>query len=139
MQGRAYLELAREIVVGGTEKHWRGASGRAYYAVMLESRDALFRWGFALPPRENVHHFARMRFSFPAHAELKVIGDTLDHQCRLRNQADYDLSTNPAFTSATRAQHAIRDAEVAIALLDAIDGDAARRAAAVAAIRAAFP
>ena len=32
MQGRAYLLLAREIFAGGTERHWRGTVGRAYYA-----------------------------------------------------------------------------------------------------------
>ena len=139
MQGREYLELAREIMSGGTEKHWRGAAGRAYYALMLECREALFRWGFALPPRQNVHHFARMRFSFPAHADLKQIGDTLDRLGRLRNQADYDLSALLAFQSAARAQQAIQDVTAGLALLDGIDGDLTRRATAVAAIRAAFP
>ena len=46
MRGREYLELAREILPGGTEKHRRGAAGRAYYALFLEGREALARWGF---------------------------------------------------------------------------------------------
>jgi hypothetical protein len=139
MLGRAYLELAREILKGGTEVHWRGALGRAYYGLMLECREALFRWGFPLPPRENVHNFVRLRFSVPAHADLKRIGDVLDPLCRLRNRSDYDLSAVPAFASGAIAQQAVQDVALAIALLDAIDGDPARRAAAVAAIRAAFP
>jgi hypothetical protein len=106
---------------------------------MLECREALFRWGFALPPRENVHNFARMRFSFPAHPDLKPIGNLLDRLGRLRNLADYTLTPLPVFASGTRAAQANQEVAAALALLDAIDGDPARRATAVAAIRAAFP
>src|SRR6267378_2209099 len=97
MQGKDFLALAREIFAGATERHWRGAAGRAYYALLLEGREALFRWGFALPPRDNVHSFVRLRFSFAADADMKAIGKALDKLSRLRNQADYDLSALPAF------------------------------------------
>jgi hypothetical protein len=139
MRGRAFLDLAREILRGGGERHWRGASGRAYYSLMLECREALFRWGFPLPPRDNVHTFVRLRFTVPVHADLRTIGDHLERLGRLRNQADYDLTTLIQFARATYAQRAVQDAGSSLVLLDAIDGDGARRAAAVAAIRAAFP
>src|SRR5262245_30291089 len=139
MQGREFIARAREIMVGAAERHWRGAAGRAYYAVMLECRDALFRWGFTLPPRENMHTFARLRFTFPADADLKKIGDTLEKLNRLRNRADYDLSAVKDFASATAAQLAIQLATDAIATLDAIDGDSIRRPEAIAAIRVCFP
>lgn len=139
MQGREYLELAQEWVAGPAERHWRGAVGRAYYALMLECRDALFRWGFSLPARDNVHTFVRLRFSFPAHADLKTIGHVLDLGGRLRNQADYNLTALPAFAGPARAQIAIRDVADALALLDAIEDDVSRLTAAVSALRAAFP
>ena len=41
MRGREFLDLAKEIIRGATEKHWRGTAGRAYSALMLEGRDAL--------------------------------------------------------------------------------------------------
>lgn len=139
MRGREYLELAREIVGGGTERHWRGASGRACYALFLEGREALTRWGFVPAPRDNVHHFVRLHFLFPSDADLKKIGYSLDHLRRLRTLADYDLSVVRAFTSTTAANDAIQKAGDSLALLDAIEADPARQAAAIAAIRAAFP
>ena len=139
MKGREYLELAREILPGGKERHWRGASGRAYYALFLEGREALARWGFVPTRGENAHNFVRLRFSIPADADLKTIGYDLDALGRLRNKADYLLSPLPEFRSDTAARDAIKKSDDAIALLDAIEADAVRVAAAKAAIRAAFP
>jgi hypothetical protein len=139
MKGRRFLELAKEIVVGGTEVHWRGAVGRAYYALVLEGRDALRQWGFPSPARDKIHFFVRSRFSFPADADLKSIGLILDRFGRLRNEADYDMSALPAFLSGRRAQDAIQNVIQGIDLLDAIDADPMRRAAAIAAIKKAFP
>ena len=139
MQGREYLELAREWVVGPAERHWRGAAGRAYYALVLECREALFRWAFPLPRRENVHTFVRLRFTFPADPDVKQIGNVLDDLGRLRNRADYNLAALAEFATPTRAQQAVQDAATALALFDAIEADPARRTAAIAAIRKAFP
>jgi len=50
MDGRAFLGVAQEMALGRTEAHWRAAVGRAYYALMLEGRDFLQRWGFVPPP-----------------------------------------------------------------------------------------
>jgi hypothetical protein len=139
VQGRDFLDLAREIIRGGTEKHWRGAAGRAYYALMLECRDALFRWGFALPLRETVHTFARDRFQAPNHRDLRAIGDPLARLGRLRNRADYEFGPLRDFSTAGPAQLSLTEAAAALVVLDGIDNDLARRRQAIAAIRAVFP
>jgi hypothetical protein len=59
MRGREFLDLAGEIVGNGGERHWRGAHIHAYYALFLESRDALTRWGSPPPPAHTVHHHVR--------------------------------------------------------------------------------
>jgi hypothetical protein len=65
---------------------------------------------------------------------VKAIGRALDDLGRLRNKASYDLSPLPAFTSPVSAQGAIRRVAHAVALLDSIEGDPARRAAVIASL-----
>jgi hypothetical protein len=139
MNGRAFLEVARELALGATEAHWRSAVGRAYYALMLEGRDALLRWGFRILPRDQVHAFVRLRFWYGTDFDLKEVGYALDRLVALRNRPDYQLAPSPLFASARQAQAAVADAGQALARLDQVEGNAPRLAAASAGIRAAFP
>jgi hypothetical protein len=123
------------VVQGNTEAHWRVASVNAYYALFLDCREALTRWAISLPPHSNVHASVRLRFTYASSAELKSLGDDLEQLGWLRNKASYDLSflaAQKSFSSAAKAADAIQRAADALALLDAIEADPARRAAAVA-------
>ncbi len=134
MKGREFLDLARDLVTGSSEVYWRAAVVHAYYALMLERRDAQVRWGLPMPPRQSVHAVVRLRFAYASDVDLKQIGDALDRLVQFRNQASYDLSSSPKFASAVKAQEAVQKATAARTSLAAIDGNAARRAAAKASI-----
>ncbi len=131
MDGRALLDVGREMAAGSTEAHWRSSVGRAYYGLLHEVLGALRHWSFALPPRDKVHSFARIKFVYATDPDLKRIGLTLEALGRLRNAADYQLATSGPFVSPRIAASALRDAESALALLDAIEADPARCAGAV--------
>ena len=135
MQGREFLETAKTLIPFDTEDCLRTASGRIYYALFLETRDALTRWGF-LPPQYQAHAFVRTRFQYAGVFDLKAIGKALEDLWQLRSEADYELWHSIAFYDDSAAQFALRVAEVELASLDAVDADPVRRAAAVAAIRA---
>lgn len=132
MRGRAFLDIARELVGGGTKAHRRATVVQAYYALFLECRDALARWGIAIPPRQNVHSTVRLRFVYAGDSDLKGLGSALDKWCQRRNKASYNLTALPEFASDSHAQDAITESAAALASLDAIESDPARRAAAVA-------
>src|SRR5262249_50350360 len=130
MDGRAFLGVARELALGRTEAHWRAAVGRGYYALILEGGDLLPHWGFTPPPRQNVHTFVRLQFLYASSRDLKLVGDTLDRLARWRNQADYVLASGGPFGTDRWATQAVAFSSDAITLLDQIDADPARRAAA---------
>jgi len=139
VRGRDFLDVARLVVTGGAEPYWRSTAVDAYYAMLLECRDTLVRWGFPQPRRDTVHAWVRLRFAYANNPDLRHIGDVIDRLVRLRNQASYHLQPSREFASPTRAQDAILESTTALALLDQIDGDPTRRAAAIAAVASLPP
>jgi hypothetical protein len=134
--GREFLTLAREILAwGNLPRHWRSVVIHAYYAVLLECREAMTRWG--LPPlvRQQVHAQVRLRLLYATNAELQEIGRKLERLGMDRNTASYDLRSSPLFATSVGAQDAVKKAEDALALLDAMDADPIRRAAGAASIK----
>jgi hypothetical protein len=138
MDGRAFLTPAGLLVSQPQEAFWRTATGRAYYALFLEAREALLQWGFVPGRRDSVHTFVRLRMMYAADPDLKAVGTELDLLLQLRNKADCDLHA-PEFGSDVEASRAVRRGAAALARLDAVLADAARVAAAVADIRARWP
>src|SRR5262249_41664751 len=134
MLGREFLKPAKTLANESSEADWRGAVVHAYYALFLEGREALVRWGRPSVGRHNLHHTARLRFTYASDADLKKIGTTLEALANLRGRASYDLGLVAKFTSPSAALTAVRDAIDAIVLLDAIDNDPQRRAAAIASL-----
>jgi hypothetical protein len=134
MRGRAFLELAREVVKGNTERHWRGATVHAYYALLLECRDALVRWGRPAPRQQSIHTVVRLTFDRATNKDLRGIGDALNSLSQGRSKASYDLSALPMFSRPKEAHGYIQRSADALALLDAIEADPARRGAAIASL-----
>ena len=139
MDGRAFLDVARRLVNESTEADWRTAAGRAYYACLLEARSVLLRWKFAIPKGEQVHRFVRLRFTYSPDSDLKSVGLALEKLGTLRNRADYETEKPGSFGTNSQARQAILVAASALDGLDRVDGDPARRAAAVTALHKAFP
>jgi hypothetical protein len=135
MQGREFLDLAREQLAGGLPRHHRGAFIHAYYALLLECREAMDRWG--LPPltRLQLHAQVRLRLFYSTDSDLQQIAKVLEDLGRKRNQASYDLSDDLLFALPRFADLDVQRAETALALLDTLDADPVRRAAAITSIR----
>lgn len=134
MQARDFLDVATLLAGESGEACWRAAVGNAYYGLFLECRDIQVRWGRRPAPRHNVHADVRLRFRYSRHADLQQIADALEDLSTLRNQASYDMRPAPEFNSASEAIRVTFRARSMVALLDAIEADPVRRAAAIAAL-----
>ncbi|MCI0377414.1 MAG: hypothetical protein L0215_07400 [Gemmataceae bacterium] len=133
MPGRGFLQVAKDVVAGPTEFHWRAAAVHAYYAVFLECRDALLGWGCTLPSGVNVHAWTRLKLVYAKVADLKLLGDYMDRLVISRNKASYDLHSH-LFVNRVLAQTRIQEADDALKLLDQIQADPSRRQAVIAAL-----
>lgn len=134
MQGREFLGPARTLANQPSEAYWRGAAIHAYYAIFLECREALARWNRLPAGRQNIHPAVRLKFTYTTNPDLRKIAVVLESLIILRNLGSYNLGFVFKFTSPGAAQNAIQDATDAITLLDAIEADPTRRAAAIASL-----
>jgi hypothetical protein len=139
MDGRAFLESARLLMATPTEANRRSAVGRAYYAALNETRAALARWGFSVPPGVDVEEFVNTRFYLAMDMDAVRVSDVLVRLQRNREIADYSLTEAVSFADESMVRDLLLLAEIGIDLLDQIEADPVRRAKAVAAIRKAFP
>ncbi|MFO0842683.1 MAG: hypothetical protein U0797_09860 [Gemmataceae bacterium] len=133
MRAKDFLDLGRQVVQGATEAQWRAGVIHAYYALLLECRDALARWGRTTQHRD-VHRQVRLALLYARDRDLHSIGRALEDLSRHRTHASYDLNPVAQFSSPTKARGWVQDAADALALLDALDADPARRAAAIASL-----
>jgi hypothetical protein len=138
MRGRDFLQTAVRLSAMNSESDWRSSIGRSYFALYLECREAIRRWGFPIQSRSS-HREVSQRLSFPKNVDLAILSKTFQDVSAKRNKAYYELAANPLFQNSTSSIHSTTEARTAIALLDAIESDPARLAAAVAAIRVIFP
>lgn len=139
MVGRDFLDAADDLVSARTEAHWRTAVGRAYYALMLESRDVQHRWGLTIPGQSQTHRIVRLRFVIAGDKDLLRVATYLQDLASLRAKADYRPEDTVSFPNAQVAMNCVRQARKGIDLLDLIDADPARRAAAVTAMKKVYP
>jgi uncharacterized protein (UPF0332 family) len=116
MQGREYLAVAKHLVTRSTEQDWRAAAGRAYYALFLESRDVLRKWGYSPRGREELHSYVRLRYVYCSDSDFKRVGRRLEELVQLRNEADYQIDRPGSFATPKDTRQAIVNAEDAIRL-----------------------
>ena len=103
ISARAFLTLADIWSRGHTEAEWRCAISRAYYATFHECRSMLAGLGFVVPRADLAHAFLWRRLENSKITKLVSVGSDLGALRRERNQADYDLHTTIAQSTALRA------------------------------------
>src|SRR3954468_7630567 len=94
MNPREFLDLADEWSAGSREGEWRSAVSRAYYAAFHVARSLFLHCGFSVPPGDQAHGYQMVRLANAGHPDVQRVGNNLNDLRRVRNQADYDLSTS---------------------------------------------
>jgi len=93
MEGKAFLEIAQQLVQKRTEPALRSAISRAYYAAYNCCIQLLgelgFRFGQHAPAHEKVYQYLRNAGII----EIQDAADILNRLRRRRNSADYDMTS----------------------------------------------
>jgi len=116
MQGRDFLEVAKNLVKSQFEASIRSAVSRAYYAVLNSANELLLTLGFSVERGPGVHGQVRNRLSNCGVENLAGFPGILDELRAQRNDADYNMKSQEFFSQAICALR-VAKAEFAINLL----------------------
>jgi hypothetical protein len=139
MDGRAFLDSARQLLAAPGEANWRSAMGRCYFALLNEAQAALERWGFPLPAGADAHAFVTGRFDSAMIVNLLSVKIALTDLYSLTQEADRALRSPGSFADVGTVTQQFFLAVGLIGLLDQIESDPNQRATAVADIKARWP
>jgi len=139
MDGRAFLVSVQHLLTLPHEANWRSAASRLYLVLLHEAKAALERWGFPLPLQDDIHAFVLSRFGSSPNMDLLRVADALRRLSLFADDADFALSSVGSFANAGPVSRHLVLAQVTIDLLDQIDNDPTRRAAAIGDLGARWP
>jgi uncharacterized protein (UPF0332 family) len=116
MDGRDFLEVARDLASGSREADWRSAVSRAYYAAFHVARLFMEEVGFTVPRADRAHAHIWLRLANSGDPQTSRAGNELKALREVRNLCDYDLRRGVVQAFAV-AQ--VKQAEDLIRVLDA--------------------
>jgi uncharacterized protein (UPF0332 family) len=125
MQGRDFLDVAKNLCRSQIEASLRSAISRAYYALLNTAAQLLMGLGFSMEQGPGVHGQVRNRFFNCGIEQLGEFSSTLDELRRQRNEADCNMKSKE-FQSQAICTLRVAKAEAAIGLLTDCDKEPLR-------------
>jgi uncharacterized protein (UPF0332 family) len=120
MQGRDFLDVAKNLARSQFEASLRSAISRAYYAMLNSAVQFLIQLGFRVAQGPGKHGEVHHRLSNSGVEQALKFSNMLDELRKRRNDADYNMNSAEFQNQATCALW-VANAELALALL--ADGD----------------
>jgi len=113
MNGRDFLEVAKNLARSQFEASLRSAISRAYYALLNEAIQFLIELGFSVEHGPGAHGQVYRRLFNCGVSQMDEFSRILDELRTLRNQADYNMKSTDFQNQATSA---LRVATAAMAI-----------------------
>jgi uncharacterized protein YodC (DUF2158 family) len=89
MRPRDFLNVAEGLASSRSEAARRTATGRAYYAALMECHEALARWGVKIKSEAGMHQKVQRCFDSARDRRLHSVWRALKRLVGLRQAADY--------------------------------------------------
>ncbi|HEX7380424.1 MAG TPA: hypothetical protein VF278_25140 [Pirellulales bacterium] len=125
MTGDDYIDLATQLLAGGSEPHFRTAVSRAYYGAFHIGREFVRSCGILMPASPEAHKHVRWCLANAGSRELDDAAVQLESLRSARNKADYDLSNRGFAKLPNVTIHVRRAASMAAAIRAAKAADVA--------------